>query len=115
MRKADKRPPKDQEPLASPAPSRADKQSIRIRRSSVEVRPDRSACERQAKAGRIGQRLLTPNEAAQFLGVSRRMVYTLMAEGSLSFILLGSRRRLDRLELEAFIEANRLRCGRSGR
>ena len=102
MSKADKRPPKVLEPLALPAPSGADARSIRLRRSSFEA----------VQAGHIGQRLLTPNEAARFLGVSRRKLYSLMADGSLSFIYVGSRRRLDRKELEAFIESNRTRLGR---
>ncbi len=60
----------------------------------------------------VARRLLSPNEAARYLGVSRRTVYFLMADGSLSFVQVGQRRRLDLDELDRFIEANRRRLGR---
>ena len=51
-------------------------------------------------------RLLTVAEAAQFLGCSETNVYALIDGGDLPFVCIGRRKgyRLDRSDLEAFIE-----------
>ena len=54
----------------------------------------------------IPSRLLTVAEAAQFLGCSETNVYALIDSGDLPFVCIGRRKgyRLDRLDIEAFIE-----------
>ncbi len=51
-------------------------------------------------------RLLTVAEAAQFLGCSETNVYALIDGGELPFVSIGRRKgyRLDRMDLEAFID-----------
>lgn len=55
---------------------------------------------------RVPSRLLTVTEAAQFLGCSETNVYALIECGDLPFVLIGRRKgyRLDRMDLEAFID-----------
>lgn len=49
--------------------------------------------------------LLTPPEAAERLRVSLRMVYALMADGSITAVRIRRAKRIDELELERFIES----------
>ncbi len=48
--------------------------------------------------------LLRPEEAAQRLGVSRSVVYELMADGRLDSIRIGKSRRIPVRALEHFVE-----------
>jgi excisionase family DNA binding protein len=57
--------------------------------------------------------LLPVSEAAEFLGVSRSMVYALMEDGQLPYVKIGRARRIPRRALLAFA-AERLR-GSEGR
>jgi excisionase family DNA binding protein len=51
--------------------------------------------------------LLSPAEAAEFLGVSKRFVYTLVKEGKLRRVQVGKRtRRFRRADLVAYVEAH---------
>ena len=54
----------------------------------------------------FSSRLLTVAEAAQFLGCSETNVYALIDAGDLPFVSIGRRKgyRLDRMDLEAFID-----------
>lgn len=49
--------------------------------------------------------LLTPEEAAQSLGVSRSLVYELMASGRLGSVSIGRCRRVPRRVLDDFVES----------
>ena len=49
--------------------------------------------------------LLTPPEAAERLRVSLRMVYALMADGSLVAVKIRRAKRIDEHELQRFIES----------
>jgi len=62
--------------------------------------------EPQQQHQQFPSRLLTVAEAAQFLGCSETNIYALIEGGELPFICVGRRKgyRLDRLDLEAFIE-----------
>ena len=51
-------------------------------------------------------RLLTPDEAAQFLSVSQRTVKRLVAEGSLRAYKVRRSMRLRLEDLEAYVEQN---------
>ncbi len=51
-------------------------------------------------------RLLTPDEAAQFLSVSQRTVKRLVAEGSLRAYKVRSSMRFRLEDLEAYVEQN---------
>jgi excisionase family DNA binding protein len=51
--------------------------------------------------------LLRPEEAAQRLGVSRSVVYELIAEGRIESIRIGKSRRIPVEALLAFVEAQR--------
>lgn len=57
----------------------------------------------------IEPRLLTVAEAARFLGCSEANVYGLIAAGDLPSVRVGRRKgiRLDRQDLEAFIESRK--------
>ncbi len=56
--------------------------------------------------------LITPERAAQLLGVGRTFVYTeLLAKGRLESLKLGRRRLIPREALEAFIASERERQG----
>ena len=62
--------------------------------------------ETQHNQQQFPSRLLTVAEAAQFLGCSETNIYALIDGGELPFIPVGRRKgyRLDRLDLDAFIE-----------
>lgn len=49
--------------------------------------------------------LLTPEQAAEQLGISRRQIYRLIREGSLRSVKIGKLRRVSRTALQAFIDA----------
>ena len=49
--------------------------------------------------------LLTPPEAAERLRVSLRMVYALMADGSITSVRIRRAKRIDEHELQRFIES----------
>lgn len=49
--------------------------------------------------------VLTVGEAAEWLGVSRSLIYTLMGTGELSSIKIGRRRFIPVVEAERLIEA----------
>ena len=53
--------------------------------------------------------LLTTPEAAQRLGVSKRTIQELAAERKIGFIKFGRNIRFSRADLDAFIEANRVK------
>lgn len=55
---------------------------------------------------RLEQRLLTPKEAAAYLNIGERTLWTITAEGTIPSIKLGRSVRYDRNDLDAFI------CGR---
>jgi excisionase family DNA binding protein len=48
--------------------------------------------------------LLSPRHAAEWLDVSRSRVYTLMADGTLPYVRIGSQRRIRVAELEAYVD-----------
>jgi excisionase family DNA binding protein len=50
--------------------------------------------------------LLTIDEAAEVLTVSRRMVYREHQRGRLTFVKVGSRTRIRRSELDRYLRAN---------
>ena len=52
-------------------------------------------------------RLMTPNEAANFLSVSTRTLKRLVAEGKLGAVKIRGSMRFKLKDLEAFIEANK--------
>jgi excisionase family DNA binding protein len=49
--------------------------------------------------------LYTPDEAARLLAIPRTRVYQLMAEGTLTYVHLGRRRRISATSLEAFVSS----------
>ena len=51
--------------------------------------------------------LLRPEEAAQRLGVSRSVIYELIAEGRIDSIRIGKSRRIPVAALAQFVEAQR--------
>jgi excisionase family DNA binding protein len=58
----------------------------------------------------LAEGLISVSEAAEFLGVSRSMVYVLMEDGQLPYVKIGRARRIPRRALLAFA-AERLRGG----
>lgn len=54
--------------------------------------------------------LLTADEAAQVLGLSRRMVYALLAAGSIQSVKIGGCRRIPADALREYVESLR-ECG----
>ena len=71
--------------------------------ASRRLSPEESSAENDtpAAAALLHSRLLySPNSAAQVLDVSRSTIYTLMREGRLRFVMIGSDRRIPREELE---------------
>jgi excisionase family DNA binding protein len=63
-------------------------------------------------AGRPPRPLLRPNEAAKFLAVSERTLWTLTDRGDLPAVRIGRLVRYAAEDLEAYVEANRGRAGR---
>lgn len=63
----------------------------------------------QSNKPEIETRLLTVAESARLLGCSEANVYALISAGELPYILIGRRKgiRLDRADLEAFIESRK--------
>ena len=53
-------------------------------------------------------RLISVVEAAEIMGLSRSMVYELLAEGRLPSIRIGRTRRIDVADLDAFIDRHRV-------
>ncbi len=53
------------------------------------------------------QRMFSITETAEWLGVSERFVYALIARGDLESFKLGRRRLIDRQDLERFIDDRR--------
>jgi len=52
-------------------------------------------------------RLLSPEEAAKFLSLSKREVYNMIANGQLPAVQHGRRKMLDIRDLESWIEENK--------
>lgn len=48
--------------------------------------------------------LMTINEVAKVLRVSRAMVYTLIEQGELNPIIVGERKRFDERDVKAYLE-----------
>jgi excisionase family DNA binding protein len=57
--------------------------------------------------GAVTTRLLSTEQAAQYLGVSTRTVKSLMSEGQIHDVKIGRSTRLDPIDLDAFIARNR--------
>jgi len=53
--------------------------------------------------------LLTPEEAAKALSISRSKLYELLATGSLESVRIGTSRRISTLALDEFVESCRER------
>lgn len=51
-------------------------------------------------------KLLTVNETAATLGISRRQVYRLFADGQLAWVSIGSHRRVAAADIDRFINAH---------
>jgi excisionase family DNA binding protein len=58
------------------------------------------------KKGATTWDLLTVSQVAEELAVSRPMVYVLMDKGQLPFIYVGTRRRIRRADVNAYLTAN---------
>jgi excisionase family DNA binding protein len=54
------------------------------------------------------ERLLKPNEVADFLNISRSFAYQLLQSGEIPVVRLGKACRVRPQDLEAFVEQNRL-------
>jgi excisionase family DNA binding protein len=63
--------------------------------------------------GSGGERLLTPREAAQRLGVGRSFLYEMMARSELPSLRLGRLRRIRASDLDRFIAARAEEARRS--
>ena len=63
------------------------------------------------KDGSVEKLLLTPEEAAEALGIGRSKVYELMATRRLASVKIGSSRRIPVDALEEFVAALRDREG----
>jgi excisionase family DNA binding protein len=74
-------------------------------------RPNRGAmsiaAERTERARNTGSRLLTTEQAAEYLGVSARTVKQLMSRGQMPYVKIGRSTRLDPGDLDDFIARNR--------
>ena len=55
----------------------------------------------------ISQRLLSPREAAQVLGISTRTLWDLKGRGEIPCVKIGRSVRYARADIEAFIARNR--------
>lgn len=49
--------------------------------------------------------LLTPEEAAEVLGISRRTLYSLLVAGTIRSVKIGSCRRVPTAALEEYVES----------
>jgi excisionase family DNA binding protein len=49
-------------------------------------------------------RLMTVNEIAEYLGTHRAWVYRAMRDGTLPYVLVGSRRRVRMSDLRAYLD-----------
>lgn len=56
-------------------------------------------------------RLLSVNDTAEYLGITRSSVYRMINAGDLPVVHVGSRTLLDRHDLDAFIERNKAVAG----
>jgi excisionase family DNA binding protein len=63
----------------------------------------------------MSNNLLTVNEVAKRLKVTRATVYALMNRGELTYTTVGQRRRVEESEIERYIEKNRRRESTSDR
>lgn len=54
-------------------------------------------------------RLLTIDEVAAQIGLSRRMVYLLIAKGALAYVQIGARKRIEPSAVDELIRSNRKR------
>ena len=52
------------------------------------------------------EHLMSPEELQSFLGVSRTYAYGLLSSGAIPSIRIGKLRRVRRLDVDAFLEAN---------
>jgi len=55
------------------------------------------------------ERLLTPEQAAEYLQVAKRTIYKWLQEGRIAGVKAGSLWRIPETALEKFIDANRKR------
>jgi len=55
----------------------------------------------------MSERLLSPAEVAERLGVSRQSVYALLDSGELIGLRVRGRRKVDPIDLDAYIEAEK--------
>lgn len=53
----------------------------------------------------VGPRLLTADEAAAMLGISKRTVYELMSRGHLHSVTIGRSRRIKLTDLEQYVDS----------
>jgi excisionase family DNA binding protein len=58
----------------------------------------------------INNRLLSRREAAAYLGISIRFLCDLLSQRSVACIRIGGRTMLDRADLDAFVEANKVKA-----
>jgi excisionase family DNA binding protein len=58
----------------------------------------------------INNRLLSRREAAAYLGISIRFLCDLLSQRSVACIRIGGRTMLDRSDLDAFIESNKVKA-----
>jgi excisionase family DNA binding protein len=62
---------------------------------------------RSERSSRLERMLLSPEEAAEVLGVGRAKVYDLMSEGRLASIKLGRCRRIPMASIRRLVEPSR--------
>ena len=58
----------------------------------------------------VARRLLKDTEVAQVLGLCRRSIQNLVADGVLSSLSIGRARRFDLKDVETFIESRKIRA-----
>ena len=80
-----------------------------VDQSTLDTCPPQSQKKELAMTNSKPVRLLTPDEAAQFLSVSQRTVKRLVADGSLRAYKVRRSMRFKLKDLEAFIEQNNWR------
>lgn len=56
--------------------------------------------------------LFTPEQAADFLSISRSMVFKLLSDGELGSVKIGRSRRIPRVVLEEYVERLRVDGGK---
>ena len=66
-----------------------------------------------ARSGRLVRRMLTTEEAAQYLGTTPRHVRRLVSDHELSHYKVGGRVRFADVDLDAWLDARRIERGRT--